>query len=398
MAYITLNRQKLRHNYEFLQRLFRRNGIEWVVVSKLLCGNRLFLDELIKLGVRQMCDSRITNLKVIKNLDPTIQTIYIKPASIRWAADVVRYADISFNTEHRTLQKLSEEAVRQGKEHQVVIMIELGERREGIMRHKLLTFYEKASALPNIRIIGIGTNFTCLSGILPSSEKLSQLVWFRNLIAERFGDFTPYVSGGTSVTIPLLKKYAVPAGVNHFRVGETLFFGTDVYHNKPLRGMCQDVFCLYAVIIELIEKPKMPDGETGQNLEGHVPEFPEEDYGKTSYRAILDVGLLDTDCTHLTPEDPTINYIGASSDMLVIDLGTNPKGYKTGDAIRFRIDYLGTLRLMNSRYIRKEIVSINATTINATTKSASRSSLHSASDMHPLRVGKESGREDKKTR
>lgn len=356
MAYITLNREKLRHNFRFLQRLFRSRGVEWSVVSKLLCGNRLFLEELVRLGVRSMCDSRVVNLKVIKQIDPSIRTIHIRPPALRAIPNIVRYADVSFNTEYRTLQLLSEEAERQHTLHHVVIMIELGERREGVMQHKFVSFYERVRTLPNLRVVGIGTNFACLSGVLPDREKLTKLVRLRDLIKERFNEEIPYISGGTSVTIHLLQKRLIPPQINHFRIGESLFFGTDTYHTKPLRGMYQDVLCLYAAIIELIEKPKTPDGTFGNNLEGHTPEFSADDYGKSSFRAILDVGLLDAEYTHLTPDDPLITHIGASSDMLIVDLGSNPHNYKTGDFIRFRTDYMGALRLMNSRYIHKQVV------------------------------------------
>lgn len=182
MAYITLNREKLRHNFRFLQRLFRSRGVEWSVVSKLLCGNRLFLEELVRLGVRSMCDSRVVNLKVIKQIDPSIRTIHIRPPALRAIPNIVRYADVSFNTEYRTLQLLSEEAERQHTLHHVVIMIELGERREGVMQHKFVSFYERVRTLPNLRVVGIGTNFACLSGVLPDREKLTKLVRLRDLI------------------------------------------------------------------------------------------------------------------------------------------------------------------------------------------------------------------------
>jgi hypothetical protein len=44
-----------------------------------------------------MHDSRISNLKKIKALDPTIQTVYIKPPAKQVLN--VNYADVSFNTE-----------------------------------------------------------------------------------------------------------------------------------------------------------------------------------------------------------------------------------------------------------------------------------------------------------
>lgn len=353
MAHLVLDCEKLRHNYKRLDNLFGKKRIAWSVVSKLLCGNETYLRELIALHPKQLCDARISNLKAIKKLCPQIETIYIKPPPPRAAAAVVQYADISFNTQYRTVELLSREAVRQRKTHRIIIAVELGERREGVMRAQLIDFYEKVQALPRIRVIGLGANFACLSGVLPSRMKLEQLTACRDAIAERFQVRLACISGGSSVTIPLLHNNEIPRQVNHFRVGETLFFGTDVYNGCPMEGMYQDVIMLYAQIVELIHKPLNPNGELGRNLEGNTPEFAPEDRHKTSWRAIVDVGLLDVESSRLTPTDPAISCLGASSDMLVINLGTNPRSYQTGDYIGFKTDYMGVLRLMNSRYIDK---------------------------------------------
>jgi predicted amino acid racemase len=68
------------------------------------CGNEIYLKEIIALGVREMHDSRISNLKKIKALDPTIQTVYIKPPAKRSIEKIVHYADVSFNTEIDTIK------------------------------------------------------------------------------------------------------------------------------------------------------------------------------------------------------------------------------------------------------------------------------------------------------
>src|SRR5690606_35770962 len=102
MAFITLNTQKLKQNYDHLDRVFSARNIEWSVVAKLLCGNRLYLEQVLNLGVKQICDSRITNLKMIKSLNPEVETVFIKPPSRRSVKNVVRYADVSFNTEFET--------------------------------------------------------------------------------------------------------------------------------------------------------------------------------------------------------------------------------------------------------------------------------------------------------
>jgi ornithine racemase len=356
MAFITLSRQKLSENFEFLDHLFKEKNIQWAVVSKLLCGEKSYLKELISLGVRQICDSRVSNLRTVKSIDPSIETFYIKPPAKRNLKGVVEFADVSFNTEFETIKLLSKEAERQQKIHKVMIMIEMGELREGVMRDDFMDFYARVFELPNIRVIGIGTNLTCLYGVLPNEDKLIQLSLYKQLIEAKFNTKIPFVSGGSSVSIPLIFHNRMPAGINHFRVGETLFLGTDVYHNKPFDMMHNDVIKLYAEIIELIEKPKTPSGELGVNVEGDAYEFDHNEKNQLSHRAILDIGSLDVDTAHIKPVEANIKIMGASSDMIVVDLGENPDNLKVGRLLEFELDYMGALRLLNSKYIDKQLV------------------------------------------
>ncbi len=355
MAIVTLDAKKLKSNFVFLQNLFSKHQIQWSIVTKMLCGNKEYLSEVLQLGIKQVCDSRVSNLKAIKAIDPTIETIYIKPPAKRSVSSIVKYADISMNTEIRTIQLLSEAAQKQHKTHKIIIMIELGELREGVMGDDFMKFYEDVFRLKNIEVVGIGANLSCLYGVLPNHDKLIQLSLYEQLIEARFNRQIPYVSGGSSVTIPLIFQHLLPKGINHFRVGETLFLGTDVYNEKPLKKMHTDVFRLYSEIIELIEKPMMPMGETATNVDGESFEFVEDLVGKKTFRAIVDIGLLDVEQRHIFPVDENISFVGASSDMLVIDLGENFKNYQVGDLLEFKMDYMGTLRIINSKYIEKRV-------------------------------------------
>ncbi len=357
MAFITLDVKKLKWNYDFLDKLFKKNDIQWAVVSKLLCGNKVFLTELLNLGLKQVCDSRVTNLKIIKAINPDIETIYIKPPAKRSIANVVKYADISMNTEIDTIQMLSVEAQKQNKKHKVIIMIELGELREGVLGENFIHFYNEVFKLKNIEVVGLGTNLSCLYGVLPNHDKLIQLSLYEQLIEAKFDRQIPYVSGGSSVTIPLIYQNLLPKGINHFRVGESVFMGTDVYNQTTLDGMEPYVFRLYSEIIELLEKPVLPTGEMGINVEGNSYEFDQSLAGKTSIRAIIDIGLLDVESKHIQAVDKNITIVGASSDMLVIDLGENERNYKIGDLIEFTMDYMGILRIINSKYVEKRIKS-----------------------------------------
>ena len=355
MAFVQLYKDRLQHNYLFLQKLFEKHEKDWAIVTKILCGNELFLKEVLELGIQEVCDSRLSNLKKIKEINPDIQTVYIKPPPKRSLKNVVKYADVSFNSESAIIQLLSEEAVRQNKVHKVTIMIELGDLREGIMGENLLDFYEKVFNLPNIEIVAIGANLNCLHGVMPSQDKLIQLSLYKQLIEATFHKKIRWVTGGTSVTIPLLFKKQVPKSINHFRIGETLYFGNDLVTGKPIKGMKTDVFRLFAEILEITEKPKVPIGQMAENPYGEVFDVDTNDYGKTSYRAIIDVGSLDISPEYLIPDDPEVAVVNASSDMLIVDLGDTKRNYNVGGIISFTLKYMGALHLLNSDYIDKKV-------------------------------------------
>ncbi|OKL41627.1 alanine racemase [Pontibacter flavimaris] len=356
MAVLKLYQNKLQHNYQHLDGVFREHGIDWGIVTKLLCGHELFLKEVLALGVKEVHDSRVTNLKVLKRMAPGVQTVYIKPAPKQSIPDIIQYADVSFQTELEIIRLLSEEAVRQRKLHKIIIMIEMGDLREGVMGEELVDFYESVFELPGITVIGLGANFNCLHGVMPTQDKLIQLCLYKQIIEAKFNREIQWVSGGTSVTIPLLFNHLLPKGVNHFRIGEALFFGLNLFTNETFVGMHDDVFELVTEIIELTEKPMIPSGVLAENPSGESFEVDESLYGKTSHRAILDVGLLDINPKFLIPKEENISVIGASSDMLIVELGENAQNFKVGDVLRFNLRYMGALSVLNSRYIEKEVV------------------------------------------
>ena len=357
MAYLTLDRNKLRDNYRTLETLFAAEGVSWGVTTKLLCGNEDYLGEVLELGAREILDSRVSNLKTVKQLCPEAQTVYIKPPAKRAIPDIVRYVDVSFNTELHTIRALSEEAVRQDTCHKIIIMLEMGDLREGVLRDDIVDFYEKVFQLPNIRVIGLGTNLNCLSGVMPSEDKLIQLGLYKNIIELKYDVTIPWVSAGTSVTVPLLLRGGVPESVNHFRIGESLFFGLNLVTGETLEGCHNDVLKLHAEVIEVAKKPMVPSGELGENPFGKRSEAATSDAPvPTSHRVLVDVGYLDINPQYLTPLDDRIEILDASSDIIVLDVGNNDLGLRVGDVVPFGLKYMGALHLMNSPYIDKLVV------------------------------------------
>jgi len=105
--------------------------------------------------------------------------------------------------------------------------------------------------------------------------------------------------------------------------------------------------------VELYKKETVPDdidpqtSVTGQGLS------PTPD--NTSFRALLDFGILDVDPDQLVPVSPGIRFAGISSDLSVYDLGDNAQRLRTGDVIRFKPKYLGVARAMYSGFVEKVI-------------------------------------------
>jgi predicted amino acid racemase len=52
-------------------------------------------------------------------------------------------SDVSLNSEIEVIEALNEEARRQDTVHRIIIMIELGDLREGILPGSLVEFYEE---------------------------------------------------------------------------------------------------------------------------------------------------------------------------------------------------------------------------------------------------------------
>lgn len=355
MAYIILNKKKLEHNYHYLDTFFKNNSIEWSAVTKILCGHKKYLQLLLDFKPSSISDSRVTNLKIAKVINPLCETIYIKPPAKGVITDIIEYADISLNSDIYTINLLNKEALKRDMIHKVILMIDLGELREGVMRDGFLDLFAATLKLKNIQIIGIGSNLSCLYGVLPNTDKLNQLNLYRQLVEIKHNTKIKYLSGGSSVTIPLIENKLLPTEINHFRIGETLFMGTNAFNHTSYKNLEQNVFELRAEIIELYEKPIVPSGELGINVEGKTATFDEKDIGKKTIRALIDIGLLDVDIKHLTSADPSVVIEAATSDITVLDLGENKNNYKVGSTVNLYLDYMGIVRIMNSKYIDKVI-------------------------------------------
>lgn len=265
---------------------------------------------------------------------------------------VVALVDVSLNTEIEVIRRLSVVAQKTNRIHSVVLMVELGDLREGIMPDHLQSMVAEVLRLPGILLQGIGTNLACRSGIAPDAKNMAELSSLADSLELVFGIRLETISGGNSANLDWALSGADLGRVNNLRLGEGMLLGCEPLHRKPIQGLHADAMTLFAEVIESKSKPTQSWGEMAQSAFGETA--PRKDEGSIT-QSILAIGLQDIDSNGLTPPNG-ITILGASSDHLVVNSSNFGKGLRIGDEVPFQLNYSALLRAMTSPYVAKVVV------------------------------------------
>ena len=353
---------KLRQNLDAVSKVTHEGGCSMMIVTKGVCADPKVVDLIISHpGVDFLADSRVKNLATYAGKARVAgkKTVLLRLPMLCEVDEVVKYADLSFNSELVTIAALNEAAEKAGVVHNILLMIDLGDLREGIFfRNEDLIFnaVEEILKMKNIHLYGVGVNLTCYGAIIPKNDNLSQLVAIADKIRSRFHIELSMVSGGNSSSIYLLggndalAERQLPEGITNLRLGESFLLGNDTAYETKLPGTRSDTMVLEAQIIELKEKPSLPIGEPGVDAFGQKPVY--EDRGVIK-RAILGIGKQDAEPGSMTPTDPDVDILGASSDHLIVDVTRSKQEYKVGDTLTFTLGYGGMLKAATSPYVEK---------------------------------------------
>lgn len=354
---LKINRQKLEENAALIVKLCQDNGISVAGVSKGVNGDMGVALALREGGCLQIASSRVCHLKQYKAHDASWQTMLLRIPMASEVEEVVQYADYSLVSEYKTLNLLEEAAAKAKKEHKVILMMDLGDLREGFFEDEAIidmaVRVEKEMA--HISLAGIGTNLGCYGAIKPTEENLGHLCQIAEQIEEMIGRKLEIISGGATSSLPLLKEGKMPKGVNHLRIGEGLLLNMDLPEiwEVEIAPLHQDIFVLEAQVIEFKEKPSHPVGEIFIDAFGNKPTY--EDRG-VQKRAILAVGKQDfANDEKLIPLDPEVRVIGSSSDHLIVEID-NDKNLQVGDTLSFRMYYGPMLHLATSPFVTRELI------------------------------------------
>ncbi len=347
---VNINLDKIKENARILKNRCDKKDIEITGVVKCGAGDLRITKAIVAGGIKSLGDSRIKNIIKMREAGFENEIVLLRLPSLTELKDVVKYADISLNSELITLESLGREAVKQGKIHKVIIMVDVGDLREGVLYKDYLDLIDKALQIKGVKVIGIGTNVGCYGGVLPTYQNTSLLLELKEETLKMFNYNLEVISGGNTATTILLDNDQLPKGINNLRVGEGIIQGTDITHQREIKFLNSNNITLIAKIIELKEKPSVPIGEIGHDAFGNKPKFEDKGIRK---RAILAVGRQDVKVSGLRPLLKGVKIIGASSDHLLCDVTEAETELQIGSEIEFQLNYGAMLRAMTSSYVNK---------------------------------------------
>lgn len=343
---VEVNAHVIRENARILVEFCAAYAIQIAGVTKACCGHPDIARAMLEGGVSLLADSRLDNVRRMRAAGIAGPFMLLRLPALSETTDAVALTQVSLNTEVETVRALSQAAQAQDVVHRVILMVDVGDRREGVMPDNAVATARAMAAMPAISLVGVGANLRCVGGVIPTRENTQMLVDIAEEIERRLGLRLEIISGGQTTSLTLLQPGQMPPRVNQLRVGEGILLGYDSATDWSLPGMRRDGFTVWGEVIELKTKPSLPAGTVLKDAFGRTPHW--EDRGPR-LRAILALGNQDLRTEGLRPRRPGVAVVGASSDHLIVDATDAAPPIRLGEELDFELDYAALATVMTNR-------------------------------------------------
>lgn len=337
---IEVDLHKIRQNTQTVMKRLAARGIGTTGVTKAVCGHPAIAQAMLDGGASGLADARLINVQELRKAGISGPITLIRTPMLSQADQVVQVCEASYNTEMVVIAALAAAAIQNDKVHDVILMVEMGDLREGIMPEHLAAMSQQVMEMPGVALEGIAANFACLNSAAPDAAEMTA---FSDLVSEteaKCGTSLQTVSGGNSANLPWAFGGHSTGRINDLRLGEAILLGVDPVSGNPIAGMYEDAFVLVAEIIETDTKPAPhPVNSADPALVKRRSAPPCKD----ATRLILAIGHQDTDIQGLSMPAGNV-FIGATSDHLV--LATNLPTLGVGAEMRFQVNYSALMHAM----------------------------------------------------
>ena len=351
-----INLDAIKNNARVYCDLCGRNGISVAGIIKFSDGDLQIAQAYRDGGCAQLGVSRAKHLQKLKERFGDVQTLLTRSPTRGELEAVARYADLSLHSDPVTLALLQKKAEEWGTCPGIILMIDVGDRREGVDNiPELVALARLCEDLPNLRLRGVGTSHACLNGILPNQENLGFFMEAVEAVEEAIGRELEIISGGSSINLLLLRDGVnqMPSRINHLRLGGSIANPMNMRIGRGLTfpGLREDSLRLTAEIVEIHKKESAPKGESTKNWAGQA--IQRTDKGRR-LRAILAVGSQDVgDASVLIPEIEGAEIVGYSSDHTVVDVTDTARIWVSGDTMTFKVRYPNMLYAFTGDHVHK---------------------------------------------
>lgn len=351
---VTVDLKKLRNNIDQLKARCGEQGVNIVGVIKGCTGIPKCTKVYEEAGCQYIASSRLEQIKDAIDYGVKGPFMLIRVPMLSEVDDAVRFTEISLNSELEVIKALNAAAAKQNKIHKIIIMVDLGDLREGFWDwdevSEVALMVE--NDLDNLELAGVGTNLGCYGSITPTVEKMNDLIECAEMIEKKIGRKLEIISGGASTSLARIFEHDMPERINQLRLGEAIVNAKD---SRDLFGydmsfMFQDAFVLEAEVIEVKDKPSHPIGEISFDAFGMKQEYTDRGIRR---RALLGLGKVDYAFPDMIyPMEEGIEVLGASSDHTIIDIEDAKRDIRVGDIMKFTLCYATIVYATNSPNVK----------------------------------------------
>ena len=129
---IEVDLSKIRHNTQKGAGHLNLSSIGVTGVTKAVCWHPAIAQAMLGGGAEGLAYSRLSNVKRLRKAGMTCPITLIRTPMFSQADQIVKFCETSYNTEIVVIAALATAAICRDTVHGIILMVEMGDQREGI--------------------------------------------------------------------------------------------------------------------------------------------------------------------------------------------------------------------------------------------------------------------------